>query len=120
MGCFIIIFLPIIGIISYYYEIWWLFYISGGIILWHDVTDNLFEERRGVLACLRGNVQDVRNYISCIRNVVTSIGCWGIGYYLTGSFIKGVLLGACISIYAQWVSLAIVSVFMLLFSIFKR
>lgn len=77
MGCIGII-LPILGLIGYANEIWWLFYIAGGIAAIFDV-----------FAVIAGSLR-------CFGTLLT-IAFWIGGYRYTNSITDGVILGSCAS-----------------------
>lgn len=77
MGC-IGILLAILGIVGYANEIWWLFYLAGGIATVFDV-----------LALISGELR-------CLGTIVT-VAFWFYGYQLTSSFWDGLMLGSCMS-----------------------
>jgi len=68
----------IFGCLGYHFEIWWLFYIMGGIAAIMDI-----------ISILRGELQ-------CFGTIIT-IACWIGGYKITGSVWDGILLGSCFS-----------------------
>ena len=79
IGVFIwLILMPILGIVGYIYDIPWLFYICGGIML---LSNSAFL----FLGALR-----------CLGVVLLVLACI-IGYYITKSFWMGMLLGPCIT-----------------------
>ena len=73
-----LVLLPFIGIVGYFYDVPWLFYIIGGLI----TLTELFFLFTGALRCL-GSILLI---ISCI-----------IGYCITNSLWIGLLLGSCIT-----------------------
>jgi hypothetical protein len=79
IGVFIwLVLLPVFGIVGYIYDISWLFYVCGGIMLLSNAAFLFF----GALRCLGA----VLLILACI-----------IGYYLTHSLWMGMLLGSCIT-----------------------
>lgn len=77
MGC-IGIFLPILGLVGYFNDIGWLFYIAGGLATIFDI-----------IAVFTGALR-------CFGSLIT-IACWIRGYTLTHSIVSGVILGSCAS-----------------------
>lgn len=72
------IILPILGLIGYANELWWLFYIAGGLVFLSDA-----------LAFLNGSLR-------CFGTLLTII-FWIGAYDYTGSIVDGVCLGSCAS-----------------------
>lgn len=70
--------LPILGIIGYANQIWWLFYIAGGIAAVLDV-----------LSLLTGELRCAGSFITIVF--------WIAGYLLTDSVWDGIILGSCAS-----------------------
>lgn len=77
MGC-IGLLLAILGVFGYIDQIWWLFYLAGGIAAFFDI-----------LALISGELR-------CFGTIVT-IGFWYYAYQLTGSFWDGLVLGSSLS-----------------------
>ena len=77
MGC-IGYLLPFLGLLGFYNEIWWLFYIAGGLCLIMDVI-SLFNGQ-----------------LRCWGSIVTIV-FWIIGYRVVGSFWNGLIWGTCVS-----------------------
>lgn len=77
MGC-IGLLLAIIGIFGYANQIWWLFYLAGGIAAIFDI-----------LALISGELR-------CLGTIIT-VGFWGSAYRQTGSLVDGLVLGSCLS-----------------------
>ena len=79
LGVFVwLVLMPILGIVGYMYDISWLFFICGGIML---LTNAAFL----FLGALR-----------CLGSVLLVISCV-VGYYITKSLWMGMLLGPCIT-----------------------
>lgn len=77
MGC-IGLLLAILGVFGYVNQIWWLFYLAGGISAVFDI-----------LALISGELR-------CLGTIVTVV-FWYYAYRLTGSFWDGLVLGSSIS-----------------------
>lgn len=77
MGCLGLL-LAILGVFGYANQIWWLFYLAGGITAVFDI-----------LALISGELR-------CYGTIVT-IGFWVSAYRYTGSFWEGLALGSCLS-----------------------
>ena len=77
MGC-IGLLLPILGVFGYANQIWWLFYLAGGIAAVFDI-----------IALTSGELR-------CFGTIVTMV-FWYYAYRLTGSFWDGFVLGSCLS-----------------------
>lgn len=73
-----LILIPILGIVGYLYDISWLFYICGAVML---LTNAAFL----FLGALR-----------CFGVVLLAISCI-VGYYITNTLGMGMLLGPCIT-----------------------
>ncbi len=79
LGVFVwLVLMPILGIVGYLYDISWLFYICGGIML---LTNAAFL----FLGALR-----------CFGVVLLVISCI-VGYYIANTLGMGMLLGPCIT-----------------------
>lgn len=68
----------ILGCLGYHFEIWWIFYIMGGIAAILDIISILSGELR------------------CFGTIIT-VACWCGGYKVTGSIWDGIVLGSCFS-----------------------
>lgn len=77
MGCIGLI-LAVLGILGYANQIWWLFYLAGGIVVICDILAFIDGEQR------------------CLGTIVTAV-FWYFAYQLTGSFWDGLVLGSCFS-----------------------
>ena len=77
MGCLGLL-LAILGVFGYANQIWWLFYLAGGIAAVFDILDLISGELR------------------CLGTIIT-IGFWVSAYKQTGSFWDGLVLGSCLS-----------------------
>ena len=78
MGC-IVFLLPVLAIFGYANQIWWLFYLAGGISAVFDI-----------LALLSGEYR-------CFGTILT-VSFWYSAYQYTGSFWDGLVLGSSFSI----------------------
>lgn len=77
MGCLGLI-IAVAGLLGFHYEIWWLFYIAGGL----SAISDIFAIITGELRCF---------------GTLATIASWTVCYRFTGSIIDGVVLGSCIS-----------------------
>ena len=77
MGC-IGLLLAILGIFGYANQIWWLFYLAGGIAAIFDI-----------LALINGELR-------CLGTIIT-VGFWVSAYRQTDSLVDGLVLGSCLS-----------------------
>lgn len=91
MGC-IGLLLAILGIFGYANQIWWLFYLAGGIVVVFDI-----------LALISGE-------LGCFGTIVT-IAFWFSAYRYTGSFWDGLILGSSLSTVVVLVVSFIIEVF---------
>ena len=97
MCCLMIILLPILpaaGWALYHYEIWWGFYIVGGLLLLWGLQDLFFDKSRGLFSMSNWEFDGVK----CFANVLSNVVSWVIGWCYTGSFLDGLILGAYISL----------------------
>ncbi len=77
MGC-IGLLLAILGVFGYANQIWWLFYLAGGIAAVFDI-----------LALISGELR-------CLGTIIT-IAFWVSAYRQTGSIWDALVLGSCLS-----------------------
>lgn len=77
MGCIGLI-LAVLGVFGYANQIWWLFYLVGGIVAFFDV-----------IALISGELR-------CLGTIVTLV-FWYSAYRLTGSVVDGIILGSSAS-----------------------
>ena len=91
MGCLGLL-LAFLGVFGYANQIWWLFYLAGGIAAIYDI-----------LALVGGELR-------CLGTIITII-FWYNAYRLTGSFWDGLILVSCISTVAIVIASFITLVF---------
>lgn len=77
MGCVGLI-LAILGVVGYANQIWWLFYLAGGIAAVFDI-----------IALISGELR-------CLGTIITIV-FWRAAYQLTDSFWDALILGSCLS-----------------------
>lgn len=97
MCCLMILLLPLLpaaGWALYHYEIWWGFYIVGGLFLLWELQDMLFDKSRGLFSMSNCEFDGTK----CIANVLSNVISWIIGWCYTGSFLDGLILGTFFSL----------------------
>ena len=92
--------LPIIGLIAFLFNVWWLFYITGGIIAFYDIYN-----------IIKGNL---RFYATLF-----TLGLWIFGFFYTKSIIKGLLLGSCISTFLPCILICTPFVFLIIIGLIR-
>lgn len=94
---FLSVIIPIVGIISYFNEIWWLFYVSGIISIILFVYPNLIQN---LIRLNLGGILELLGYGICVF-----ICC-----KVCENFWHGLLLGSCIMVLIALV-IALISLF---------
>ena len=91
--------LPVAGWALYHYEIWYGFYIVGGLLLIWELQDILFDKSRGLFSISNREFDGVK----CFANTLSNVVSWMIGWCLTGSFLDGFILGVYFSLPAYMI-----------------
>lgn len=86
MGCLGLL-LAVLGVFGYVNQIWWLFYLAGGIVAISEI-----------LLLISGELR-------CFGTIATGVS-WYYAYQLTGSFVDGLVLGSSLSIVIMVVAMA--------------
>lgn len=89
-----LVILPAAGWALYHHEIWWGFYIVGGLLLLWELQDILFDKSRGLFSMSNWEFDGVK----CFVNILSIVVSWIIGWCLTGSFLDGFILGVYFSL----------------------